>query len=479
MRDSVFEIAEQTFRLHSGGMHKQITFKDHLKATIWLGVPLVAMQITQMLITVVDTIMLGWLSVEALAAGTLAFQVIFLVYIFGLGFAAALMPLVAGALGRDDARAVRRSARMGLWALSIVMLAFMGPLLFAEQLLLLLGQEPELAALAADYLLIAQWSLIPAGLLAGLRNFLASLERTREILLVTIFAAVLNAGLNYMLIFGKFGAPRLEMEGAAIATVLANAAALFIMVIVVWRGSSTRHYEVFSRIWRPDWPAFGEIMRLGLPISLMILAEAGLFSAASIMMGWFGTVSLAAHGIALQIASLAFMVPLGLQQVATVRVGNAAGRGDWQAVGDAGYAAIVLTLGFTLVSGAVFVFSPEPLIRLFLDWSNPRAAEVLAYAIPLIWMAAAFQIVDGMQAIGGGALRGLKDTKIPLIIATIAYWPVGLGVAWFLSDFMGFGGIGVWAGLVAGLAAAAILLVSRFVWRERAGLTENPSAPSR
>ncbi|MFD0917418.1 MATE family efflux transporter [Pseudahrensia aquimaris] len=444
---------------------------EHVRATIVLGVPLVAAQIAQMLITVIDTVMLGWLGVAELAAGTLAGQLFFLFIIFGLGFAAAMIPLVAGALGKGDEREVRRSARMGLWALVALSIAFMVPLWFTRDILLVLGQEVELVDLAERYMRIAQWSLIPAFVLIGLRGFLTALEWAGAVLAITIFATVLNAALNYAFIFGNWGAPRLEMEGAAVATVLANLAAAVLAAIVVAVSKKTRGYSVFTRFWRPDWAALSTISRLGFPISLTILAEAGLFSAASIMIGWLGKEPLAAHGIALQIASLAFMVPLGLSQVASVRVGNAVGRSAWMDVALATRAVIWLAVGFAVISGVVFIAIPEVLSALFLDADDPNAPTVLQLTVPLLYMAAAFQIVDGLQAVGSGALRGLKDTKVPMIMATIAYWPVGLSAAYFFAYPMGYGATGVWAGLVAGLAVASVCMIGRFILRTRYGLT--------
>lgn len=446
------------------------SMKGHLKATALLGLPLIGAQLAQMSINVTDTVMMGWLGVAELAAGTLAAQTFFIFLIFGLGFAAAILPLVSGALGRGDERAVRRSARMGIWALLILSLLFMIPLWFTESILSALGQEPELVELAGRYMRIAQWSMIPAFLLIALRTFLVSLEKGSVVLWITLFTALLNGLLNYAYIFGNWGAPRLGIEGAALATLISNMVAFLITAFYVWRAQVTQRFEIFTRLWRPDWPAFVQIVRLGFPISLAVLAEAGLFSAASVMIGWLGTVPLAAHGIALQIASMAFMVPLGLSSAATVRVGHAMGRRDLSAIGDAGKAALLLTLGFAVPSAIIMLIFPEALARVFLDQGNPQIGAVLAYSVPLIWMAAAFQIVDCLQAVGAGTLRGLSDTKVPMIIAVISYWPVGVTVAWFLAFPLGFGGVGVWAGLACGLACASYFLVRRFLNREKLGL---------
>lgn len=449
---------------------QQNTLHGHISASLKLGIPLVIAQIAHMLITVIDTIMLGWLGVDELAAGTLASQLFFVFLIFALGFGTAIMPLVSGALGKGNDKEVRRSARMGLWALFGLSVIFLVPLHFTQEILISIKQQDHLANLAGNYMDIAKWSIVPAFLLVGLRNFLTAIEQAKIVMWFTLTTTALNAFLNYVLIFGNFGAPRLEMEGAAIATLISNIFACLITGLYVWKHSSTKQFDLFNRLWIPDWQAFNQVIRLGFPISLTILAEAGLFTAATVMVGWIGTIPLAAHGIALQIASIAFMVPLGLSQVATVRVGRAVGRNDKIAIDLAGKAPILLSIGFAIFSGLLLILIPEPLIRLFLDPNNADVNAVLSYATNLLIVAAIFQLVDGLQVVGAGALRGLRDTKIPMIMAAIAYWPVGAFVAWLLGIMLGFGGIGVWAGLAIGLTCAAIMVCYRFLKKEKFNL---------
>lgn len=446
------------------------TMREHFRATLILGLPLVGAQLAQMMVNVTDTVMLGWLGTEELAAGTLAFQMLFIFLIFGLGFGAAMMPLIAGALGSDDPRAVRRASRMGLWALFALSLLFQIPLWFTQEFLLFLGQKENLSELAQSYMRFAQWSLIPAFIVIGLRAILTSFEKANAVLLTTLFAVVLNGILNYALIFGNFGAPRLEMVGAGIATTIAT----FVTAIVVWiyvtRAEIAKPYEIFVRLWRPDWFALKEIVFLGLPISLTIFAEAGLFSAASVMIGWIDTIELAAHGIALQVASIAFMVPLGFAQAGSVRVGNALGRQNLVDVGRAGYITFLIAIVFSVFSALIFILIPEFLIGLFVDFRNTDTPLVILAAVPLIWMAAAFQLVDSVQVVAASGLRGIKDTKIPMVIAIISYWGVGLSVGYVLAFPLEFGAAGVWAGLACGLAVAAVALTYRFANREKLGL---------
>ena len=445
---------------------------SHLRATLVLGVPLVLAQLAQIAIGVTDTIMLGWLGTTELAAGTLAFQMFFIFLIIGIGFGAAMVPLIANALGRDDPTSVRRASRMGLWVLAALAVVFMVPLWFTRPILLALGQEEQLAQLAGNYMRIAQWSLVPALILIGLRSFLTSLEKANTVLGITIFASILNGLLNYALIFGNWGAPRMEIEGAALASLISNVAAAAVAVWLVARTPEAKPYELFVRFWRPDWGAVARICQLGVPISLGILAEVGMFSAASLMVGWLGEIQLAAHGIALQLASVAFMVPLGLAQGGSVRVGNAAGRGEKDAIGMAGLAVVVLAVGFGAVAAVIFLALPEPLIRLFMDESinAEKVEQVVRIAVPMLHMAAAFQVFDSLQVASGSNLRGLQDTKVPMFIAAFSYWIVGMSSAYLIAFPLGMGGAGVWGGLVIGLAAASLGLTQRFNNRERLGL---------
>lgn len=433
-----------------------------IRSLLVLGVPLIGAQLAQMLINVVDTVMMGWLGTRELAAGTLAFQIFFILWIFGSGFAFAIVPLAATAIGRGDEVTARRHVRMGMWVQCAYFAVIFLPMGYVREILIAFGQEPVLAGLAQDYMDIAKWAILPSLLLMVLRSFATALEHARIILVITLFSAVLNGLLNYALIFGNFGAPRMEIPGAALATLLTNLAALAFGALWVGLRPEFRTYEVFKRLWRSDFPAFFEIIRLGLPISIGIIAEVGLFAFAAIMMGWLGEIPLAAHGIALQIAALAFMVPLGLSNAATARVGIAVGRQDRVGLVRTGQAAVVITTVFALAAALPMLFIPEILISGWLAEGDPNAATVVTIAVPLLWVAACFQLVDGLQVTGVGLLRGLKDMRVPMLIAVFSYWAVGVPIALLLGFAAGIGGIGIWTGLAAGLSFAAILLIWRF-----------------
>lgn len=446
------------------------SWPSHALATVVLALPLIGAQLAQMAMGVTDTVMIGWLGAPELAGSVLGTQVFFLVYIFGVGFGQAAMPLAAAAEGQCDAHGVRRSIRMGLWVLALYAALVMLPLWHTEAILLALGQEPEIAAIAGTYMRVVQWGMLPALLVMGLRSYLTVIGRAYVLLAVVVFGALCNAVLDYALIFGRFGAPTLGIVGAALATAATNLVMAMLLLAYTAVAPGLRRYALYARFWRPDWDAFHEILRLGWPIGTTIIAEVGLFSAASLMMGWIGTIPLAAHGIALQIASITFMVPLGLASAATVRVGLALGRGDPVDLGRAGNTALVLA-ALIASAGAVVLWTwPDAFIGFYLDASDANAGALLAYAVPLLLVAAAFQLFDSLQVVASGILRGVKDTRVPMLIALFSYWGVGLPVAYLLAFGVGWGGIGVWWGLALGLATAALLLSGRFQLRDRLGL---------
>ncbi|MCQ0990385.1 MATE family efflux transporter [Jiella marina] len=446
------------------------TWLGHARATLVLGLPLIGVQLAQVTMNVTDTIMVGWLGAGELAATVLATQAFFLFFIFGSGFAHAAVPLAATAEGQGDPRGVRRSIRMSLWVLMLYGAVTMVPLALVGPILLALGQEPEISRLAAAYMALGQWSMFPALAILSLRAYLTVVNRAYLMLSVIVAGALANAGFNYVFIFGHLGAPALGIVGAALATVLANLTMAGLLIGYTLAAPALARYELYARFWRPDWPAFLEVVRLGLPISATIIAEVGLFATSSIMMGWLGTIPLAAHGIALQIAAISFMVPLGLASAATVRVGLAAGRGDRVALGRAGTVVILISGSIAFLAAMLFWLVPERLVGLFLDQANENAADVLETAVPLLLVAAVFQLADALQAVGAGVLRGMKDTRVPMIMALISYWLVGMPVAYLLAFPAGVGAPGIWWGLASGLAVAAVMLNWRYVRRERYGL---------
>lgn len=439
------------------------TYSEHRRAILTLGGPLIASHLAQFAIHMTDTIMLGWYDVTALAAATIATTMYFVTFIMGAGFAFAVTPMVAAAAEEGDDVQVRHVTRMGLWLSIAYGLVFTVPMLLAEPILLAMGQDAQVAALAQDYLVITGWQMVPALMVMTLKSYLAALEHTAIILWATIGTAVLNAGINYALIFGNLGAPELGIQGAAIASLIVTIAT---MVILFAYGLRTLpQYKLLQNVWKPDTEILARVFKLGWPIGLTSLAEGGLFSASAVMMGWIGPLDLAAHGIAIQLASLTFMVHIGFSQAATVRAGRALGRSDEISLRRGATMAIAMSACFAIATMAVFLLMPELLIKLFIDPAEPAKDTLLQIGVSLLAMAALFQVVDAAQVLALGLLRGVQDTTVPMIMATISYWIVGLPISYVLAFPLGMGGVGIWLGLVVGLTVAGILMMWRF-WRQ-------------
>ena len=436
-------------------------FRTEARALLALGLPLVGSNLAQFAMHLTDSIMLGWYDIEALAAVVLAGSFYFLIFLLGSGFAWAVMPMVAEAVEAGDTTRARRVTRMGLWMSAAFGLVMMAPLFLAETIFLAIGQAEVVAEAGQNYLRIVGWQMIPALAVIVLRSFLSALDRTPIILWVTVLTAALNIPLNWVLIFGgPFGLPALGERGAAISSL--SLTALSLVILLIYTARVAPQFNLFQRIWRVDPDAMRQVVALGVPIGLTSLAEAGLFSASSVMMGWLGPIPLAAHGIALQLASLVFVVHLGLSQAGTVRAGRALGRHDETALRQTTRTALWLATAFALVSVSVFVAVPELLIGAFIDPEDAARPEILRIGVGLLIMAALFHFVDAGQVMVLGLLRGVLDTNVPMWIASVSYWVIGLPVSYLAGFVWGWEGVGVWAGLVFGLSAAFVGLSWRY-----------------
>ncbi|MDO5606246.1 MAG: MATE family efflux transporter [Paracoccus sp. (in: a-proteobacteria)] len=437
-------------------------YRPHLIALLSLGLPLVGGHLARMAIGITDTVMIGWYGVDALAALVLANSLQFVLMMLGSGYGIGVMGLLAAAHIRDDPTEMRRATRMALWLSAIHSVAIMPLLWFSGTILLAAGQTSEVAGLAQDYLRIAGWGVGATLWAMVLNSYLASMERAQVVLWLTVAGIPLNILLNWVLIFGNLGAPELGVRGAAIASIVTQFLSLGAIITYALWLPLARRIALMRRFWRPDWPAFRAIFRLGLPVGLTLVAEIGMFVGTNIMMGWFGTRELAAHGIALQLASVAFMFHLGMANAGTIRAGQARGLGNAAMLRDAAAVLIVLSVLFGLMCSALFLFSPGPLIALYLDPADPQAPHILALATGLMFWAALFQLVDALQVQGLGLLRGVQDTRVPMWLAAVSYWLIGLPAAWFLAFVAGMGPGGLWAGLAVGLTVAAVLMLHRF-----------------
>ena len=441
-------------------MQQLMSYSGHTRAILLLGLPLIGGHLAQVLIGVTDTVMLGWYSVDALAAVTLGSSYFFVLFIFGSGAALAVMPMVASFAAEGDETSVRRATRMGIWISTGFALLSLPLMIWSKPVLRLLGQSEGVSRDASEYLSVVAYGILPALLVMVLKSYLAALERTQIVLWITVLAAVVNGLANYALIFGNWSAPELGIRGAAFASILTHFVTL--IGVVAYARLVLPEHALFQRLWRADWQMLWRVFKLGMPIGLTLLCEVGLFAASALLMGWLGTVPLAAHGIAVQLASITFMVHLGLSNVATIRAGNAYGRRDVDHMARGGVTVSVMSLVFAIATIVAFVVFPEPLLSLFMQEDEPQRAEILSIGVGLLVVAALFQLVDGLQVISLGLLRGVQDTKAPMIMAAVSYWIVGIPCSYVLGFVLGFEGIGVWLGLVVGLGTAAVLLSWRF-----------------
>jgi len=438
-----------------------------VRAMIALAYPLVLTNLAQALIATTDVVLLGWAGAHPLAAASLGVNLVNACVFFGTGLVSAAAPMIAHALGarRNAVREVRRTVRQAMWV-SVMLAVPMWLLLWqAEPILILFGQQPGLARDAVQLVHPMMFGLLPLFFYYVLRAFVSALEQPIWAFVIGVVAVFVNALLNYGLIFGKFGLPPLGLFGAGLGSAFSNLFMFLGLAMVVMRQRRFRRFHLFGNWWRPDWPRFAGVWRLGLPIAVTVGLEVTIFNCAVFLMGLIGTAELAAHAIAIQLAALCFMIPLGLAQAATVRVGVANGRGDAMGIARAGRVALSLTMIVMALTATILLVFRHPLVALFLQPHSAAELHVAALAASYLTVAALFQFFDGAQAVGAGMLRGLHDTFVPMLLALVGYWIVGLGTSVVLAFWMGWGGLGVWVGLAAGLGTVAVLMVAR--WSNR------------
>lgn len=446
---------------------------QELRATLALAVPLAATNLLQMLIHAVDVIFIARLGDQPLAASSLAIAIFGLTVWAMTGLAGACAPLIAAERGRrlHSVREIRRTVRMAMWVAVAFGCVGMGISYSGEALLLASGQDARIAAMAGDFLSLIGWAVVPMVLASVFRNFVAALGKPGYATAITLLALGTNLLGNWALVYGNLGLPALGLAGSALSSVLTALAMLGAYVVVIGRDRTLRRYRIFGRWWRPEWSRLKQIMVIGTPIALTVMAEAGLFSGAALLMGRIGETELAAHTLALNLAALAFQIPFGTAQAATIRVGFHHGAGDRVAAGRAGWVAIAIGTGFMCTTALAMVLVPTFLLRIYVDPDLPANAALIGFALQYLVLAAIFQLADGVQAVGAGALRGLQDTRVPMWIAIFSYWVPGFGMAIGLGFYTPLEGTGVWIGLATGLFFAAAGLLWRWVRRDAIGLT--------
>jgi MATE family multidrug resistance protein len=447
-----------------------------IKESLLLAVPLAGAQLAQAATTFVDTVMMGILGSHILAAGALGAATFYLLLNVGSAIVSAVSPLAAEAYGAGRVAQVGRVVQQGLW-LSVILAIPITVLIWHSGLLLrFLGQEPGNIVLAEEYLRAIAWGYFPGLGFAVLKSFVSALSRPRPVIVTMIGGTMLNVAANYVLAFGKFGFPALGLAGLGWASALSLWGMFAALALYILSQPQFRAYGAFSNLHQFESKGFGELVRVGVPIGVLAGVEGGFFTFVTFLMGQLGSVTLAAHQIALQTAVVTFTIPLGISLAAMVRVGQLMGQENPQGARLAGFVNISIAGLFMAMMGILFWTVPGTIVSLYIDTADPANAAVASLAKTLLGVAAMFQIVDGIQVTAAGALRGLKDTQVPLLIGILAYWGIGLTCGYTLGLVLGFGGIGLWWGFAIGLAVAAGILTWRFstaqAWRQ---IKPNPS----
>jgi MATE family multidrug resistance protein len=448
------------------------TWRRELVAMASLSWPLALTNLSQVAMATTDVMMMGWLSSDTLAAGALGANLYFIALILGIGLLNALSPMIARDIGRNphEIFGVRATVRQGLWSAAGMAPPLWLVLWWSDPLLEAMGQNAALSAMAETYVHVLQWALLPAWGYLVLRSFISALERPVWSFLIGIAAVGMNAAANWCLMLGHCGCRPLGIAGSGLATLLSSITMFSALALVVCAVRPFRRYRLYVDLARPDWVRLRELWRLGLPMAATMGFEVTMFNSAVFLMGLIGKAALAAHSIAIQLAALTFMIPLGISQAATVRVGRAYGAKDRSQIRRAGWAAFGLAISFMAAMSLTMILVPRLLISAFLDITDQTNLQVVDLATSFLMFAALFQIADGAQVVGGGMLRGLHDARMPMCFALIGYWGIGLPLGVLLAFPVGLGGVGIWTGLATGLAIVAVLMIRRWSRREAHGL---------
>jgi MATE family multidrug resistance protein len=439
------------------------TWREELSILGKMCVPMVASQLALIAINTTDVILMGWLGAEQLAAGALGMQFYLPVFLFAMGIILAVATITAQALGAGDTDKLRYSIRQGFWVATFTAIPLSILLWYNNYFLLRLGQDPQITILTDGYLRTAMWGLLPALLLMIMRSFMTAHSNIAPILIITVCGVLVNIIADYALMFGHFGFPRMELIGAGIASAIVQVGMCIAMMLYIARHNVYKEYELFRRFWRSNWPLFFEIFRIGLPIGLTILAASGFFSVATIMVGTLGVIPLAAHAIAQQITVVVFMVPLAISHAATIRVALSAGANDAVGIRRAGWTSIVLGMAIMVGISLIILILRKYMVMGFVDASLERNLPVLELANSLMFLAIIFVLLDGLVILSQGPLRGLKETRVPMIMAIIGYWIIGFACAIYMGIALDWGVTGIWVGMITGTAFVALMNTWRFI----------------
>jgi len=438
------------------------TYKNHLVSTFKLAVPVIIGQLGVIMMGVVDSLMVGELGADYLAAAALANHIVILILIIGLGVSMTVTPLVAISIGAEKHDEAQMLFKQSLVVNSVFGIVMTILIVFGSELIQYLNQPPLVVKYASSYTKILSISIIPWMIYQSYKQFIEGLSITHPPMVVTIIANIVNAFVNWILIFGNLGFPKLELDGAGIATSASRIFMVIVLILYVNGSKRFKEFDVSLIIRKYNSAIIKKILRLGLPSGFQYFFEVGAFSFAVVMVGWLGAKSLAAHQIAMNLASISFMAVTGISAAGGIRVGNAVGKGDLKETRRAGFSTLILGISIMFCAGLVFILLRNYLPKLYIF-----DHEVIMIASSLLVIASIFQIFDGTQAVGIGILRGLTDVKMPTIITFIAYWVISLPIGYVLGFTFGFGVQGVWVGLLIGLASSAIMLTLRFNFKSK------------
>ena len=440
-----------------------------MRATVAVAGPLAAANLAQMAMGFTNTVVVGSLGSAALAAAGLGASLYFTVAMVCSGILTAVAPLAGHAIGAGDDRRAGRVAGAGLVLAALLAVPVVAALLLAGRLLVALGYEPALAAQIGRFLGAIAWGAPGFLGFAVLRSFLVAASHSRTVMIALILCIPMNVGLNWILVFGHLGAPALGIAGSGCSTAVIQWLMFAGLGSYALVAPSLAQYRMRPALRVLD--EIGRIIRLGLPIGGILGLEIGVFATTGVLMGLLGADALSAHQLVMNCISVVFMVPLGIAQAATVRVAVALGSGAPEAAQRAGVVALILGVAYMAIMAVVLVAAPRAIARIYIDIDAPANRGLVEIALYLLVIAALFQIFDGVQAIAAGALRGYRDTTIPLLLAVIGYWGVGFVGGWLLAFPAGYGPIGLWSGLAVGLAAVALMLTLRLHFCAGAAIT--------
>jgi MATE family multidrug resistance protein len=440
----------------------QAKLGSEVRAFLALAVPLAGAQVAQAVVGFIDTLMMGRLGAETLAAGGLAaicFQ--FLIAVVG-GFVMAVGPLVAEAFGAHDQARVEVVARQGFWLTLALSLPLMLVLSQMDEMLRLLGQSALVVDLAAPYFKWILWGAFPALGFALLRGYASALSQAQVMIAIVLVGTGFNIAGNYALGFGHWGFPALGLGGLGLASGLSYWLMFGLFLLYILKHPHLQQYRFWREWYRIDPTLIRRLLALGGAIAVTIALEFSLFVVVTFLMGLIGPEALAAHQTVYQTIYLIFMVPLGMSYAATARVGQAVGQQDLAQARQAGYVAMAIAAVFMLLATVGLLLFRRVIIGLYVDVNDPVNADVIALAMPILLVAALAELTDGVQRVAGGALYGLQDTRIPMVLSGLAFWGIGLTTGYLLGFIAGWGGVGLWIGQSVGVAAAGIIFVARF-----------------